>query len=83
MDGNQSDIALTDITEAEHLGANDVANDHENGAQVNDDDNAYGVCRARVATHIYLYTLHTHSDETEQLKNIKKKKNKMKIIIFR
>lgn len=40
MDGNQSDIALTDITEAEHqhLGANDVAADHENGDQVNDDD---------------------------------------------
>lgn len=35
MDENQSDIALPDITEAEHLGANDVENSHENGDQVN------------------------------------------------
>lgn len=35
MDENQSDLALPDITEAEHLGRNDVENDHENGDQVN------------------------------------------------
>lgn len=35
MDENQSDLALPDITEAEHLGTNDVENDHENGDQVN------------------------------------------------
>ena len=36
MDENQSDdLTLPDITEAEHLGANDVENDHENGDQVN------------------------------------------------
>lgn len=54
MDGNQSDIASTDITEAEHLGVNDVANDHENGDQVNDDDNAYDVCRAPQHTYIQI-----------------------------
>lgn len=36
MDEN-SDIALPDITEAEHLGANDVENSHENGDQVNNE----------------------------------------------
>lgn len=35
MDENQSDLTLPDITEAEHLGTNDVENDHENGDQVN------------------------------------------------
>lgn len=35
MDENQSDLILPDITEAEHLGTNDVENDHENGDQVN------------------------------------------------
>lgn len=41
MDENQSDLALPDITEAEHLGRNDVENDHENGDQVNGEWNEY------------------------------------------
>lgn len=51
MDGNQSDITLTDITEAEHLGRSDVANDHENGDQVNDDDKVHMFVAAQL-THI-------------------------------
>lgn len=35
MDENQSDLALPDIAEAEHLGVHDVESNHENGDQVN------------------------------------------------
>lgn len=35
MDENQSELAIPDITEAEHLGSNEE-NDHENGDQVNE-----------------------------------------------
>lgn len=33
MDENQSELAIPDISEAEHLGSNEE-NDHENGDQV-------------------------------------------------
>lgn len=34
MEENQSDLTLPDITEAEHLTANEVDQEHENGEQV-------------------------------------------------
>lgn len=33
---DQSDLTLTDINEAQHIGTNNVENNHENGDQVND-----------------------------------------------
>lgn len=38
MDENQSELAIPDISEAEHLGSNEE-NDHENGDQVNEKKN--------------------------------------------
>lgn len=41
MEENQSDLILPDITEAEHLTANEVDQEHENGEQVNYNNNAF------------------------------------------